>query len=102
MASAYQILGNPQSRESYDNERLGHRGDPRDFDHEDLGRDGEMPRQRVYKTPKPVYNSYGAHGEHYTHFEVLGMAYKGLQVSPLTVTLLGLEVPVATRLSKLG
>jgi len=61
LASAYQILGNPQSRESYDNERLGHRGDPRDFDHEDLGRDGEMPRQRVYKTPKPVYNSYGAH-----------------------------------------
>jgi len=62
LASAYQILGNPQSRESYDNERLNHRGDPRDFNHDDLGRDGEMPRQRMYKTPKPVYNSYGAHG----------------------------------------
>ena len=66
MAAAYQILSNPQSRESYDNDRLGHRGDPSDFDHDDFGGGGggrETPRRRVYKTPKPVYDTYGAHGE---------------------------------------
>ena len=63
MAAAYQILSNPQSRESYDNERLGRGGDPRDFDPDDFGGGREAPRRRVYKTPKPVYDTYGAHGE---------------------------------------
>merc|ERR1719264_1696485 len=54
LAAAYQILSNPQSRESYDNERLGRGGDPRDFDPDDFGGGREAPRRRVYKTPKPV------------------------------------------------
>ena len=59
LAAAYEILSNPQSRESYDNERFGKKTDER-REHGDGGQ-GKKPRRRWW-TPKPVYDSYG-HGE---------------------------------------
>ena len=59
LAAAYEILSNPQSREKYDSERHGRRGD---FDFDDFG-DGEGPRRRAYRPPKPAYDTYRGHGE---------------------------------------
>ena len=67
LAAAYQILSNPQSREKYDDERLGRRGDPNDFDFDDF--DGAKTRRRVYKNPKPAYDTYGGHGEGTPNFD---------------------------------
>ena len=59
LAAAYEILSNPQSREKYDSERYGRRGD---FDFDDFG-DGEGPRRRAYRPPKPAYDAWRGQGE---------------------------------------
>ena len=59
LAAAYEILSNPQSREKYDSERYGRRGD---FDFDDFG-DGEGPRRRAYRPPKPAHDAWRGQGE---------------------------------------